>query len=224
MNGIKMLHVFIIESVSIEDIFHGRSEGVAVQKALAAAGIPTTVQKAVDRVSFLRWLTEARKQLCQEKSLIPVLHISAHGDEKGIYLTNEGEFLTWEELIEILAGINKALEGRLILCMSSCEGLRAWKMNLIHDPPAFSVLVGTEEKPTWEETAVGFTAFYFMLSKGKTAKEAVNRMKAVSDFPHFMRVPGKKVQQIRKRITQMTYEELIEFRAAMGLPQHTAGP
>ena len=87
----------------------------------------------------------------------------------------------------------------------------------------YSVLVGTEEKPTWSETAIGFASFYHLLSMGKTVKEAVDGMKAASGNPHFMIVNGEEVQQIREGVMKMTPTELVAFRATMGLPFPSAG-
>ena len=177
MHENKPFQIYIIESPSSKDVFDARSEGKLIQQALAIAEIQATLKVAVDRERFMDALLACEEQLISQRVQVLVLHISAHGNEKGIQLTNK-EFLAWADLEKRLGQLNEALHGQLILCMSSCEGARAWNMALNHSPGAYSVLVGSEEKPTWSETAIGFAAFYHLLAVGKRVAGAVAGMNA----------------------------------------------
>jgi hypothetical protein len=161
-------------------------------------------------------LHECCQKLRRKKKGTPVLHISAHGNERDIGLTNE-TFFAWEELADLLGKLNDALHGELILCMSSCEGARGWNMALTHSPRPYSALVGTEQPPTWSETAIGFATFYHLLSLGRTVKESVEGMNSACGNPRFIVIDGKEVERLRNRISQMTPEEILELRAGFGL-------
>jgi hypothetical protein len=216
MSDIKTFQVFIIESPSSQDLFDNRSEGKLIQQALAIAEIRTTLKVAVDGERFVNALAACGQQLMSQHVQVPVLHISAHGDERGIQLTNK-EFLAWADLQNRLGQLNEALDGELVVSMSSCQGARAWNMALNQNPPAYSVLVGSEHEPTWSETAIGFAVFYHLLAVQKTIAEAVEGMNAACGRPIFIQIEGKDVQAIRQSVMQMRPDELHQFRAAMGL-------
>src|SRR5216684_7468869 len=61
--------------------------------------------------------------------LASVIHISAHGNNEGFALTS-GQRIFWGQLAGLLRPINRAFAGRLILAMSTCEGLHAAAMAL----------------------------------------------------------------------------------------------
>jgi len=42
----------------------------------------------------------------------------------------------------------------------------------------YATLVGNTKEPSWRDNIVGFTAFYHLLAKGMTIKDAVEGMKA----------------------------------------------
>jgi hypothetical protein len=102
---------------------------------------------------------------------LPVLHISAHGNDDGIQLSDK-TILNWNDLRDLLLPINKALKGALILCMSSCSGFLACTMAMHPEGEnhVFFEVVGNTGSPTWSETAVAYAAFYHLLAKGKTSR------------------------------------------------------
>jgi len=112
---------------------------------------------------------------------LPVIHISAHGANTGIQLSS-GDVLSWADLRPMLAPINESLGGYLLLYMSACEGYSACQMAMQVDdgPHPYFSMVGNFGKPTWSDTAVAYSAFYHLLSKGYNVFEAVGRMKAAS--------------------------------------------
>lgn len=50
--------------------------------------------------------------------------------------------------------------------MSSCEGFYACQMAMAEGKIPFYVAIGNIYTPTWSDTAIGFTSFYHLLSKG----------------------------------------------------------
>lgn len=175
--------VYIVESPSAPDLYHGRSEGALVANALGLDQIPCVSRTAINREAFEAalqiGLPEAMKQF---EGRYPVLHLSAHGAAEGIQLSS-GDVIGWPELRELLVPINESLGGALLLCLSACKGYSACQMVMQHQDDAkhsYFAMVGNFGQPTWSDTAVSYLAFYHLLAKGRTIPEGVNAMNAAS--------------------------------------------
>ena len=179
--------VYIVESPSAVDLYHQRAEGGVVQQAVKLNLIPCVHRLAINLQAFEAslqvGLTEA---MDATPGLIPILHISAHGFAQGIQLSS-GETIIWEQLREMLAPINKALNHNLIVCMSTCEGYSGSQMAMLSEPDnyPFLALIGNGSKPTWPETAVGFSTFYHLLANNRYVPDAVEAMCAASGNNNF---------------------------------------
>lgn len=175
--------VYIVESPSAQDLYHGRSEGTLVANALGLDRIPCITRTAINSEAFLAalriGLPEAMKHFPGRS---PILHLSAHGATPGIQLSS-GDVITWSNLRQLLVPINESLGGALLLCMSACEGYSACQMamqqqeNVKH--PYFA-MIGNYGQPTWSDTAVSYLAFYHLLAKGRTIPEGIQAMNAAS--------------------------------------------
>lgn len=181
--------VYIVESPSPDDFYSNRSEGALLASAAALDGIPSVVrivinhEKLVQALSF--GIVDAAKH---HPSRLPILHISAHGYDDGIQLSDGGT-LSWEHLRELLIPLNKALNGGLILCMSTCKGYSACRMAMhaSHNPSLpFCALVANTDEPRWSSTAVGYAAFYHRLLLGASVRDAVEAMKVASGDPNWV--------------------------------------
>jgi hypothetical protein len=170
--------VYIVESPSAPDLYHGRSEGALVHRALELNGIPCVTRTAIDRTAFTAalqlGLPEAMKAFPDR---IPILHLSAHGSTKGIALST-GDPVSWGDLRDLVQPINASLSHNLLLCMSACEGYSACQMAMRagDEPYPYFGIVGHMRKPTWSDTAVAYSAFYHLLCKGFIIREAVDGM------------------------------------------------
>jgi hypothetical protein len=205
----RALHVFIIESAKDD------GEAKLLEEKLAGTRISIRVRVANNKKAFLSALRSGVIHFIAHRASFPVLHISAHGCEKGIGLSNY-DFIGWDEFG---AAIGTQLSDRLILCMSTCQGLRSWGMALMENSPHYLLLVGTEEKPRWNDTKAGFPAFYQSLAQGKTIDEAIDNLRTISGHSHFMIVPGPLVNQIRQEVVDCkTPDEVHEVRDKYGLP------
>jgi len=175
--------VYIVESPSAPDLYHGRSEGALVASALGLDHIPCLSRTAINREAFEAalqiGLPEAMKQFAGR---YPVLHLSAHGASEGIQLSS-GDVISWPELRELLVPINESLGGALLLCMSACEGYGACQIAMQSQDdakhPCFA-MVGNFGQPTWSDTAVSYFAFYHLLAKGRAIPEEISAMNAAS--------------------------------------------
>lgn len=174
--------LYIIESPSAPDIYHGRSEGALVAKAVELDGIPSVSRTVINPFAFNAAVKIGLPEVMKEyPDRFPILHISAHGATHGIQLSS-GDVLNWSDLRPMLTPINESLGGYLLLCMSACEGYNACQMAMQEDegPHPYFSMVGNYGKPTWSDTAVAYSSFYHLLSKGYNLIDAVAGMKAAS--------------------------------------------
>ena len=179
--------VYIVESPSAPDVYHGRSEREVLQQALSLACIHSASHSAISREAFCAALDIGLKhEIGRLAPLSPLLHISSHGDTNGVQLSS-GERITWEELAELLAPVNTALNSRLVISMSCCEGYSGIRMAMKTDdsPLPFYALIGSSQKPVWSETAIAFAVFYHRLAKGAHIKAAVEAMNIATGCNHF---------------------------------------
>ena len=174
--------VYIIESPSAPDLYHGRSEGNVVAQAIRLDRIPCITRMAINREAFVAalriGLPEAMKQI---PNRYPILHLSAHGGKEGIQLSS-GDVVTWSQLRELLIPINESFQGALLLCMSACESYGASRMAMeIGDAPhPYVAMIGNFGMPTWSDTAISYLTFYHLVAKGFSIPDAVNAMKIAS--------------------------------------------
>lgn len=179
--------VYIIESPSAVDMYHQRGEGGVIQQAVRLNQLQCVHRLAINRQAFDAslqiGLTEA---MSATPNSVPIIHISAHGFSEGIQLSSE-EIIDWTSLKELLTPINKALDGNLIVCMSTCEGYSGSRMAMISEPDDFPflALIGNGSKPTWPETAVAFSAFYHLLANNRYVADAVDAMRVASGNDSF---------------------------------------
>ena len=164
--------VYIVESPSPVDLYHKRYEGELLMKALELAGIPSEHKLAVNSEAFNASFTVGlQESLSQPNASPPLLHISAHGSKEGIQLTS-GQLINWDKLRDIIMPINKALDGNLVLCMSSCQGFSACRMAMREGELPFSAVIGHSGDPSWSDTAVAYVTFYHLLVKGYNVQDA----------------------------------------------------
>jgi hypothetical protein len=175
--------VYIVESPSAPDLYHGRSEGALVANALRLDQIPCISRIAINSEAFLAALRIGLPQAMKTfPGRYPILHLSAHGAMAGIQLSS-GEVIAWSDLRQLLVPINESLGGALLLCMSACEGYSACKMAMQQQADVkhpYFAMVGTYGQATWSDTAVSYLAFYHLLAKGRTIPEGVQAMNASS--------------------------------------------
>lgn len=192
--------VHIIESPSSADLLDGRTEGRALGEALQLAQIGFQYNLAVDRNTFLtaigpRLVTAWQHFNCLPVNCQPVLHLSMHGNQTGVALSNN-DFVTWDDLRLILLPLIRAMQGGLLLCMSSCEGAAAAMIAMHTDgEPTFWALVGNTKNAAWADAAVAYIAFYHLFKKGLPIETCVGSMKVASGDHNFTYHLGTHIQQ-----------------------------
>lgn len=174
--------IHIIESPNEEDIFLGtREEGEALQKCLGIMGVKSEryrVSSEAFLVKAIATITTAHSQGGTYERYAPIVHLSCHGNDEGIGLTN-GDFLTWERLKEFLRPIHVVARGWLILGMSACKGAAARKMawTIKSEDTSFDLLFGPTHEVLWQDSLVGFVTLYHRLAKAiPPTREALDQL------------------------------------------------
>jgi hypothetical protein len=206
--------VYVVESPSAPDIYHDRSEGNIVGRAIHLDLIPCVTRVAINKEAFNASLVIGlQEEMKAHPNLLPIVHISAHGGSSGLLLSSN-ELITWNHLRDLLLPINAALSGGLLLCMSSCEGFSACRMamNETGDQPFFGV-IGNYGTPTWSDTAIAYASFYHLISKGVLIVDAVKAMKAASGDTGWSVMTAKEartsfIEFIKKTNPQQVQKEL----------------
>jgi hypothetical protein len=193
----KFFHVYIIESPSADDFYNKRFEGEALEKTLNLSGISSSHHLVVDLKTFYNSFFNGLKEYFdrRETFLPPIIHLSAHGNNNGIELTN-GNTISWDIIKILVTPVNNSLNGGLLLCMSSCEGFAGCQMAMQNGELPFWAIIGNNDKPTWGETNIGFAAFYHLFRSDKNIFESVSGMKAASGNSNFMHIEGQIAQNL----------------------------
>lgn len=187
--------VFIIESPSEFDILDGRTEGRTLCEALRLAGTDAYYSLSVSKEMFQCSLTERLSAAYQNFHKFPIIHISAHGDENGIALTN-GDYIPWDELRAMLSPLNKIMQGGLLICMSSCFGASGCRMAMHEDDELpFWALIGHHGSAGWSDAAVAYVSFYHNFFKGKSVEASVAAMCSASGDNGFLYRYGRLVKE-----------------------------
>lgn len=209
--------VYIIESPSPDDFLKERCEGRLLTEALRLAEIETVFRTAVDRDCFIDCLYQHLAPAVTRAQAYPMVHISAHGNEDGIVLT-DGSSVEWRQLRELLLPINTFLQGGLVICLSSCSGFAACRMAMESGDVPFLALVAPRGTPSWGDTAVAYTAFYHRFYNGATPTEAVAAMKSASGNDSFATITGKDVQNIWMRVLREETAETTRLTRSFPKP------
>jgi hypothetical protein len=160
------IFVHIIESPGAKDFLEDRQEGQVLRSMLSLIGASARVYTVVNR----RMFQEAVKRIAafhggsEGMGFVPMLHISCHGNEQGLGLTDNGG-LSWQDLASIIRPLSVAAPGNLMVSMSSCSGYEALAMARTEDQPPYAILVGPSGPVEWSASAVAFCSYYLQLTK-----------------------------------------------------------
>jgi len=209
----RKFDVYIIESPSPKDLLFGDSEGESLSKTLRLSRISSHNHLVIDKKTFYFVFKEGLITYFKYNNITPIIHISAHGNKRGIQLSN-GDIVSWQELRNILKPINKVLKGNLLLCMSTCEGLSACTMAMGDDDFPFLRIISNTSKPTWSETNIAFSTFYHLYSRGEKLRNAVYAMRKASGNRYF--------RQVGAEIARKIYLEYIASKPAIKTIQQLA--
>ena len=192
----------------------GLSEGQALSKMLDIAGIDHKVQPVFDRHTLTAAIHDFAS-IAASSSTFPVLHIAVHGDDQGIGLTSK-EHVTWRDLYQLLTPVHAVRFGAFLLCMSSCHGLAAITIAAVNIyVPLFGV-IGTQQRLSFADAAIGFAALYHLLNKGHKIPDAVNGMKNAAGNPSFQFVQGSEFLRAAKAAYEQAQAYQQRFQSGLG--------
>ena len=198
--------IYIIESPSEEDLQVGRTEGKALFESLTLAGCDVIYKLVKSKKEFDSAFEFVIEDFYEKKgkwSAMPFIHVSAHGDEDGIQLTND-DLIDWVDIATLLEKINLAIEfvphfteysndvSRIVLCFSACKGFNAFKIwNQTNKKCPYQCVVGPGTDIDWSDSLTAFITFYHLTNfKEKSFDEAVKIMNLsaglVDDFKYFV--------------------------------------
>jgi hypothetical protein len=173
-------YIHIIESPHEEDLKSDRCEGRVLSEMLKLIGIESEyrmVRTARDwEMALEEFITHVKGQ-----NRTPVLHISMHGCDDNLWLT-DGSKLMPEVLREQMRRVKACLDGKLIVCLSACAGFLPAAKACEGDVP-FGMLLAAPVAPVgWDEAAVWYCVFYYRLyhdpdptKAGRAAGDAVGK-------------------------------------------------
>lgn len=193
--------VYILESPSNYDLLNGTMEGRALLESLRLAEIPCSHNLVIDREMLGISLTSKLNQECQRLGKLPLLHLSMHGNANGISLSNK-DFVSWQELWDLLTPISNYMQGGLIICMSTCFGsYGAYMANFAKNNLHYGALIGNISTTKWADSAVGYITFYHQYFKELPIDECVEMMKIASGDDRFRLHWGNVIHWKLKELT-----------------------
>jgi hypothetical protein len=200
-------YVHIIESPSDDDLFYGRQEGRLLMEGLGLAGIPCRYRLAINENVFKRAFGELR-ELSNNRADNFIIHISAHGNETGIVLS-DGSPMIWDKLKGLLSPISSTSKRLPVICLSSCMGFSGISMVDMGGPLPFSGLVGSHDQITYPDAAIGFIAFYNRLSKDGKIVAAIEAAQKATGNDKFFAMKAQDVREILLTRYQQLFQETI---------------
>lgn len=166
--------IHILDSPRTDERAAGIDEGKKLQTLLDAEKLEIMSYPILNFTAFAEAIgTIAARHLTTET--IPILHLSMHGNDEEIGLA-DGHTIKWHALIGYIYVLSRAIDRRVLVCMSACEGFSAISMACLAKTLPFFALVGPATSPSWNEAAAGYAAFYKAIARGKTIPEAVDEM------------------------------------------------
>lgn len=193
--------VHIIESPAPEDLLEGRTEGKMLGSFLELTDIPFLYNLVVDEIRLKEALTtRISNGVEQFHGVKPIIHISSHGVEGGIQLTDQrekGEFIPWSELGEMLMPINGQFDGGIGICMSCCGGADAKSMAEVMSAKKIPMVwvIGPTKNLSWSEGALAFAVFYHRFQQGSGTDELIKAMNSTTGNGSFIFHHARKIQQ-----------------------------
>lgn len=170
------LHVYHIESPSPYDFLENLTEAT-VPMALRTSGFPMSSMYVTDEVTLEDAIVTAAADALTNHVTCPVIHLSCHGADHGVQLTNQGEVIKWTRLADILRAA-KELCGHLALCMTSCEGGSGVEM---YNEVPLDWFIGCPERVAVGKGASAFLPFYLNL-RNNPVRECIRMTEEAARF------------------------------------------
>jgi hypothetical protein len=178
-DSMKKFKILIAESAAPEDFYAEDCEGHVVQAMARVLHWKATYKIALNAKTLCRAIRAA------SSGAYDILHLSCHGDEEGIQLTDEAE-LSWEELADCFQEIEQIPRALVISsCLGGDNGIARAFQDRKRRP---SVIFGAEGKRnrriTFRGACITWPILYTSLAKiGLTPeafKDAISKMNLIT--------------------------------------------
>lgn len=175
----KKIRLFIIECVDPMDLLQHRSEAQALEQVCKIIGHEVAIMTAYSKADFRKYCKyissiDASHDEKSRRDIPLCIHISAHGNEKGIGFG--GDFLEWSNLYKVMKPIFTELDyydGNVFVAISACESgnqqlgskiENEWKGSDKLVPPEYIFVTSEEGGVQWDDALVSWTVFYHKIS------------------------------------------------------------
>ena len=216
-------YVHIVESPSPAELHYGITEGRALCSILDIAGIQRSYNLVVNLDQFHIAMTHQVNKAINEFDKDPILHLSTHGNEKGIQLTSQHEtedLIFWSELTEYIRPIHDILKDGLGVCMSCCGGAHGTQMAKVmkkKDTP-YRWIAGSFAQIKYPDAALAYSTFYRRLHCDADnigcLLEAIRVTSGIADFDIWggdliqEKYFQERIEKIRQKIRQKRMEKI----------------
>ncbi len=126
--------VHVVESPSSMDLLDSRTEGRVLLESLRISQLQATYNLVTDEATLNEAFGNRLVQAIGYHDCFPIVHLSLHGNNCGVELTN-GHFIEWHRLRDYLLPLNQAMGDGLIVAMSACFGLYGSMMAMYENTP-----------------------------------------------------------------------------------------
>jgi hypothetical protein len=170
------MKVLIIEASYPKDFYKGQLDGHVTQALTRLLGVQSDLLYALDKSHFRKAIEHAAK------GDYDVVHVSCHGDDLGIAVTNNAR-INWPEFVGLFREYKCNPHA---LVMSSCCGAAdelANEFEKINNGPY--IIFGSTDERNYNEYAVAWTILYNLFrTKGVHRDVAMEALRAIRAVAH----------------------------------------
>lgn len=162
MTQIHFNRIYIVESLQHGDTLTGTNlyNDLLRYQSLKHPDFESILKNPKDKKEWNDLFSEIKKD-CEGNGNAPIIHFEVHGSsgKDGLVLTSK-ELITWEELYQNLAPINKILRNELFITMAVCHGTFFLMSSYVNRQTAFQGIVGSFYEISESDLVIRYDAFY----------------------------------------------------------------
>jgi hypothetical protein len=179
LSTFKFNKIAVFESLDKVDRPTGREifDDLEFQKILNIGRLDTSFSKIQNKNEFINILEKLKEEVCS-MGVYPIIHIDAHGNDRGIKL-GRNSYIEWRELLCCLSELNIFMKGNLLVVLASCFGANIIRhMSVTSRAPFWGVIAPYEE--TYPENVYAcLNKFYAAICSGKNSKDVLSSLNTI---------------------------------------------
>lgn len=185
--GIMIPKLFVMDSMSLPQMLLQARHAPALMAAAKMSGILSEDIPVSGISGFKDAIAHIGRQMLNDTSSYPLVHIACHGSKDGLQLMS-GEEVTWSLLAEIVRPLHLSTRKNLVLGLSSCFGSSAGPaMTWLDVELPCKAIFGPRLKVQIGEAAIAWSVLYHNLSKAsdfRKCRKMVHQMNVAIDKLH----------------------------------------